>query len=155
MPTLPLKDYLYLGAIVALVLAFGWFVHHERAIGRQQIEQADKTATAVLDAQVRVDEQIAQDAADKSAKERQDAQTQLDAYMAAHPTGPIRVCHAHDSGAGLPQTAHAGESAVSPSPGPDAVPEVPGRDISAGLDAIVRAATELDLLYQERQKLKE
>lgn len=55
MPTIPLKDYVYLGAIIVLLIAFGLFVHHERVIGEQKVEAADAKAVA---AQVQRDETI-------------------------------------------------------------------------------------------------
>jgi HAMP domain-containing protein len=46
MPTLPLKDYLYLGIILALIAGFGWYTYHERSIGRAQIEASDAKLAA-------------------------------------------------------------------------------------------------------------
>jgi hypothetical protein len=45
-PTLPLKDYLYAGAILVLVIAFMLFVHHERSVGEAKVVAADQKAVA-------------------------------------------------------------------------------------------------------------
>ena len=42
----PLKDWLYGGAIIALLLAFGWYTAHERGIGADQVKAADARASA-------------------------------------------------------------------------------------------------------------
>jgi hypothetical protein len=44
---IPTKDYIYGGVILALLIAFGVYTHHERQVGRDQIEAAnDKVARA-------------------------------------------------------------------------------------------------------------
>jgi hypothetical protein len=43
---IPLKDWAYLGIIVALIAGFAYWDHHERVIGEAKIEAADKAATA-------------------------------------------------------------------------------------------------------------
>lgn len=46
MNLIPLKDWLYIGAIVALLAGFGLFVHHERQIGAQKVEAAVHAAAS-------------------------------------------------------------------------------------------------------------
>lgn len=46
MPTLPIRDYLYAGAIVILLIAFMLFVHHERSVGEAKVVAADQKAVA-------------------------------------------------------------------------------------------------------------
>lgn len=43
---LPLKDWCYLAVIVALVAAFAYYTHHERALGAQTIITLDRAAVA-------------------------------------------------------------------------------------------------------------
>jgi hypothetical protein len=43
---IPIKDWIYVGIIAALLAGFAVFVHHERALGAQRIEAADAAATA-------------------------------------------------------------------------------------------------------------
>ena len=43
---IPIRDWLYAGAFIALLAGFGWFVHHERQVGEQKIEAADARAAA-------------------------------------------------------------------------------------------------------------
>jgi hypothetical protein len=39
---IPVKDWIYAGIIAALLGTFAWYTHHERVIGEQKIETADK-----------------------------------------------------------------------------------------------------------------
>jgi hypothetical protein len=43
------KDYVYLGAIVALLIGFGLFVHHERAVGEAKVIAADQKAAVIAE----------------------------------------------------------------------------------------------------------
>lgn len=43
---IPLKDWLYGGVIVALLIGFGVFVHHERNVGATKVITADAAAVA-------------------------------------------------------------------------------------------------------------
>lgn len=42
----PFRDWVYLGAIVALLITFGVYTHHERAIGEHKIEAVDAKLAA-------------------------------------------------------------------------------------------------------------
>lgn len=42
----PIKDYIYCGIIVALLVGFGLFVHHERVIGADTVKAADAKVVA-------------------------------------------------------------------------------------------------------------
>lgn len=44
MPTIPIKDYIYLGIILALATAFGWYTFHERSIGSAAVVASDRKA---------------------------------------------------------------------------------------------------------------
>jgi hypothetical protein len=139
---------------VALLGVFGWYTYHERGVGRAQIEQQDIASKAVLDSQVKADEQIAQLAADRAAKDRQSVQKQLDDYMATHPIGAVRLCAQNHSGPGLPETARAGSGPADPRNGASAISAVPERDLSRDLDALVRSAATVAELYRSRQQMK-
>jgi hypothetical protein len=151
---IPFRDWLYIGAIVALIAGGVWYTAHERAIGRAQIEQADLAAKGVLDAQVHADEQIAQKKADEAAGDRRVLQARIDSAIAARPMRPVWLCSANPGGAGLPQTSGVGSSPVSSGPGPDAVPAMSERDIGPDLSTLVRAAATVDGLYRERQQVR-
>ena len=42
----PVKDWIYAGIIASLLVAFGWYTLHERAIGEKKIEAADAKVVA-------------------------------------------------------------------------------------------------------------
>jgi hypothetical protein len=44
MPILPIKDYLYLGAILVLLIGFWAYTHHERALGAAAVVASDQKA---------------------------------------------------------------------------------------------------------------
>ena len=44
MPTLPIRDYLYLGAILVILIGFGVFTHHERTVGAAAVVASDQKA---------------------------------------------------------------------------------------------------------------
>jgi hypothetical protein len=148
-----LKDYLYLGVLVAVLAAFGLYTHHEREVGRQAVERADTEAKALLATRTRDYEERLQQAANLAAQERQSAQATLNDYMVAHPLRTIRLCYANDSGGGLSKASESGAGAPGPGPSSASLPAVPGRDISGDFDTIVQSAARLALLYRERQAL--
>jgi hypothetical protein len=45
----PIRDYIYAGALVVLLIGFGLFVHHERAIGEAKVISADQKAAAIAE----------------------------------------------------------------------------------------------------------
>lgn len=64
---IPLREWAYIGCIVALLLGAWWFVAHERGIGKAECEAAVAKAQAQADAkaealQKRLDELAAEDA---------------------------------------------------------------------------------------------
>lgn len=150
----PYEAYLWAGLSIAITLSGVYFVHHERAIGKQELAAADDAARATLDAKVAAKTQALQAKADASENARVATQKALDDYMDAHPVGAVLVCgDSRRSGAGLPK---APGSAGGASPGSGAVSEVPGggtpRDIGPALDTIVRAAAAMGGLYRETQE---
>lgn len=46
MPSLPLKDYIYAGVILTLLIAFGVYTSHERGIGEAKIKAQDAALAA-------------------------------------------------------------------------------------------------------------
>lgn len=150
----PYEVYLWAGLSVALTLGGVYFVHHERAIGKQELAAADNAARVTLDAKVAQQTQALQAKADASENARVATQKALDDYMAAHPIGAVIVCgNPRRSGSGVPKaTGPAGD----PSSGSSAVSEMPGgdapRDIGPSLDTIVRAAAAMGGLYRETQE---
>lgn len=86
---IPLKDYIYGAVIIAILSIFGWYTHHEREIGRQQIEAKDKV---LVEAQKTKNKEI-EDGISKGIK------AALEKWNEAHPVPPPApapriVCHA-------------------------------------------------------------
>lgn len=95
---IPVKDWVYGALIAVLLAAFGWYTYHERQIGRQTIELADKK---LADAQAAKNKET-EDGISKG------IQTALDKWKQDHPIPPPApiphlVCHNSPSGAVVPQ----------------------------------------------------
>lgn len=88
----PIRDWIYLGVFVALIGAFAYYTHHERAVGAQQIVAADTRAAQKQAAAVAKVE--------SSAKvEVQNAtQAYAAAISAAHVPAPHIVCYGPSAG---------------------------------------------------------
>lgn len=80
---IPFRDWCYLAAIIALLVGFGIFVHHERFIGEQKILAADAKTVAI---QTKHDEDV-QNAAKTASQEA------LAAYVAAHAVPTLPPAH--------------------------------------------------------------
>lgn len=142
MPTFPLKDYLYVGAIVALLAGFGIYTYHERAVGAAGIKAQD----AALAAEQKQHRQDVTDVA--QGKTVKIGDTYVAITHTAIPDSPHVVCYQPPHRAAVPQAASdpgvpAGTSDVptanSYDPGPplDAV----GRNADARINALI------DLVY--------
>jgi hypothetical protein len=154
---------LKLAGIVIIVIAFaGWLAWHDHTEiekGEARIIASDKKATDAVEAKTKAEterEQAKADAANVGAKNAQDA---VNAWILGHPTQPVRLCLSADNrSAELPNATKAGSRASGAAARSAAVPKVlvgdPGPDISAGLDAILSAATELGIVYQESARAK-
>ena len=89
----PLKTWLYVGVLVALLVSFGMYTSHERTIGAARILAAD--AAALVKAQRLADIQtaaLAQKAEDASHVHDQEL-TDLRTYRSSHPVH-VGVCRA-------------------------------------------------------------
>lgn len=150
---------LFFAALVALIIiaSLMTFGCHERHIELQTMEKSSvrvqKQADAGTEANV-VKAAIAARGAD-------DDQHAVDAYLAAHPIEPVRLCHEDDRGGGLPKARAPVAAPAHPGAGSAAVPSVlggsdsgdaEGPDVSDALDTILRATETLDVLYRERQR---
>ncbi len=151
-----LRTYIEIAAALIILAAFGWYTWHERQVGAHTIESHDATAKRTLDAAVAQQTAALQAKAQAADQGAADAQSKLDAYIAAQPLEPVRLCVAHYSGGGLSQASAPPGKAPGASPGPAPVRAVqdgtPGPDISAGLDTLVQAAAELAIDVQDFQK---
>lgn len=103
---LPARDWGYIAAIAALLIAFGWYTHHERAVQHAKDVAANAKAVAT---------QIA-----NNAKVEADANKQITAAVGAYKASvsappvvhaPRLVCHAAASGSAV--QSHAGAAAGS------------------------------------------
>lgn len=154
-----LKLYFGLAAGAIVLAAFTWWSVHERGIEHKKDVATDNAALAVRHTEVvaQTAENIAKaDAADSGADHDQQV---IDAYRAAHPEQPVRLCiSTGNSGQRSPANQTGNSGAAGSGPGSAAVREVqdgaaqPGPDIGPGLDALVQAAGRVATLYVDEQK---
>jgi len=154
--TMSLRAWLEIIAGLIIIVAVTTWTMHERSVGAQKIEQADARATqkAQAAAKAQTDALIAQAA--KAAQEASHAQAVLNAYMAAHPLGPIylSVRHEDDCRTGLSQASSTPSGTPATSPRPTAIPPVSsGVDAGPGLTILVQAASRLAIENREWQSL--
>lgn len=151
----PYEAYIWAGLAMLLLIGGLYEVHVQREIGRNEVRAADAAARADEHKKVLQEQAALQAAADKAKGERDATQAQLDAYRAAHPVGAVLLCHRpSDSGQRLPKATGKDPGPTVPSPGPTAVPQVPGGtevDVGANLDALVRASEIMGGLYRQYQ----
>jgi len=94
---IPVKDWIYAGIIAALLGTFAWYTHHERVIGEQKIETADKkVADAAAATQTKIGETYAQTLATPPA-----------------PAPVVRLCHVASASRAMSSAPGANTSASS------------------------------------------
>lgn len=153
------RGYIEIGAGIVLVITFWIFVAHERSVGAVAVHTADAKALIaerrLADSQTVLNNERAAKADAGAANE----QKIIDDYRSAHSDEqPLRLCKSDNRNGVLPKGSSANASAANPGSGPAALSEVSERGESAGpdvtgeLDAIVRAAERLDVLYADRQQ---
>lgn len=147
-----IRLYLEIAAGIVLLSAFGLYTWHERSVGQEKIEASDAKALSAAKAQADAETALNLERASKADAGAVSAQKAVDDYLAAHPEQPIRLCIASNSKPSLPSGSPHTGSPSNPAPGSATLSEVPGRDIRPDLDAIVRAAERLDILYADRQQ---
>jgi hypothetical protein len=112
---MPIKVWLYLGALLVLVLGYWGWESHVKALGAAQVEARDARALA--------DQRLSQIATLKhEAQVNEDAKTALQAEnnrlaaLAAKPIGPVRLClpASHSSTGTAPATVAGGTEPPSP-----------------------------------------
>lgn len=155
-----IKAYRWVEVLIVVAIAVGawlWYRHELLAEGEAKIEAADSAARAE---QAQLDAATAarwQDQATQAQKERDDATTAYQAYMAAHPVGAVLVCHTNGSGPKPSQAPSAGTGAAPAATSSHPVAAVPtggapaSTDIGPELDLIVRSAAQMAGLYAECQ----
>jgi hypothetical protein len=153
-----LKLYFGLAGAAIVLAAFTWWSVHERGIEHKKDVAADNIALAVRHTEVvkQTAANIAKaDAADSGADHDQQV---IDAYVAAHPSQPVRLCvSTGNSGQRGPANQTANGGAQGSGPGSAAVREVqdgaaqPGPDIGTGLDELVLSAARVATLYRDEQ----
>lgn len=136
----PLKDWLYCGAILVLLAGFVTYTVHERHIGEQKIEAADAKVVA------------AQTAANKASEEKANASIaesvqEFNAAVAA-PTLPVPqlLCRPASGGGAVPSRAPAPGPSDDTSVGPEATG--PSFDPSERVLAVGRDADAQIVLLQ-------
>jgi len=143
---IPIKDWIYLGAIVALLSVFGWYTVHERHIGAQHELEAVQKASAKTqaEAQAQIDELDKSYTATLAAvQEKQDEQLKTAAATAADLSSRLRNYEAHNRACPvLPGTAAPAASGVA---APDSVTE-------AVAGVIAAAEHDLAVIDAERQE---
>jgi hypothetical protein len=151
-----LRLYLEIAGACAIFALAGWIFfgaeHHEHvkdvAIDSRATQAVEREADAQTEANA-VKAAVAAQGADSDQK-------RIDAYAAAHPIEPIRLCQPDPRGGRLPQARTVAGGVTNSLPGPgsfSAVPERPaGPDISEGLTELVLAASRLAVIDAERQQ---
>ena len=155
-----IRLYLEIAAVIILCAAFALFVHHERVVGEAKIEASDAKALGAAKKQAAAETALNIAKADKADAGADHDQKLIDDYRTAHPVEPVRLCHSTNSSQPIVSKGQAADgSPAGTSPGLAPLPEVldgdqsvAGPDISPDIDALVRAAGRLDVLYADRQK---
>lgn len=103
---IPFRDWVYLGAFVALLIAFGVYTHHERVIGEQKVEAVDAKLAA---AQVQLNKKV-------EANAQSDIKSSVAQYNASVSAPiasvPVLVCRSAASGSDTVR-GHAGATGAS------------------------------------------
>lgn len=156
---IPIRLYLEIAAAIVLCAAFALFVHHERVVGEQKIEASDAKALDAAKKAADIETALNIARATKADAGADHDQQIIDDYRTAHPEQPVRLCRAANGSQPAVRTAEAPHSgSLGIGAGPASIPKVldgdqsvAGPDISPNIDAIVRAAERLDVLYIDRQ----
>lgn len=82
---IPVKDWLYVGAILALLAGFGWYTAHERNIGKAH-------ELAAVAAEAAAQTKAAQAKADAAEHSHDSELAALSAYRDSHPDLPVQLC---------------------------------------------------------------
>ena len=153
---IPTRDLIYLAALVILIGAFGWYTVHEQHVGAVRVEQADLKALAAAKALADAQTLAEANKALAAHKEAQNAQDAVDAYRAAHPDTPIRLCNENHSGPGVPAARPVIGGTKGAGARPPAVPAMPAGstspDIRPALNEIVLSAARLAIIEREFQQ---
>ena len=155
-----LKLYFGLAGAAIVLAAFTWWSVHERGVEHKKDVATDNAALAVRHTEVvaQTAQNIAKaDAADSGADHDQQI---IDAYRAAHPEQPVRLCvSTGNSGQRSAANQTADRGAQGSGPGSTPVREVQngnaqsaGPDVGPDLDALVQAAGRLATLYRDEQR---
>lgn len=117
---IPLRDWLYAGAFAVLAIGFGLFVHHERQVGRNEVEQVRQAENAKRAAVAAAWAASAATENQRRVTAQKDSDHEADRFTALADAGHAHAVSALD---GLRQRAAAGAGRV---PGdPAAVPAGP------------------------------
>jgi hypothetical protein len=153
----PLKDWIYAGALALLLILFATYTHHERALGAARIIAADAAALDkaqhIADLQTAALKQKAEDASHAHDQELAD----LRSYRASHPVH-ARVCGAAShSVPGVPATGgsdpgHAGTSPPSGGVQPVSAGDNGSDDLGPMLELLAGRADKLSAQLREYQK---
>lgn len=145
MPVLPLKEYFYLGVVLAVLAAVVWFGHYERTIEANKLHAAQAAADAKETAHVN-------QVTDHATATIQDLQVRFAATLATPPVNPVvvRLCQHPTVNVGTgPQTqgaGSAGNATGGPGAGVAGLSEE-GPDIGPGTELILnRLKGKLDYL---------
>lgn len=155
-----LKDYLYLSAVVVLLICFGVYTYHEREVGEETLQHSIDQASLKAQAAAEVETDKMKSRAEQAEADAESANAKLQAYLGANPIGPVRVCvPVGGVGTGVPKAAASSGPPAGAGPGPVASQPVSpgglsqGSDISPELDTIVQSFGQLaisDAEFQQR-----
>lgn len=143
-----MSNWLTLGALLALLAGFGWYTHHERELGRAEV-QAKDAKLAAADRQHNADVKALADAKSAKAGETYIATTQLPAThvpsVVCQRPRPAHVLPATAADSGVPaDSAHGGETVT--------LDIGPALDAGRNADALITALqTEVIILRDAMQ----
>lgn len=155
-----ISPYLRVLEVFVVILACVWLLLKVYNDGIRKVEVADTLARAAEHDKVVAETYRLQRVADQAKGDRDAVQKTLDAYVDAHPIGPVRLCNPSNQPARMPAVPAPHPSDDVPRPGPAPVQEVLGRDagpddIGPELATVVRAAGTLAGLYRQYQQQPE
>lgn len=145
--------------IAGLVAGLFLYHHHVYETGIKAQRQADRVASAKIEAQAAAATEAAQEAADRASEAYRNEIADNAARAAIHPLGPVRLCL--DSGPGMPEAGAPVSGATDPGAPSGGVQSMPAGDsglrgaqhpdISGLLSAFGRRADQVSAQLREYQ----
>src|SRR5438132_708853 len=147
MPLLPLRDWLYLAAIILIVVCLALWHHSATLAGEVKVRAADARAVARVQAAIDAQKQADAVAAGKATHDLEIELAAVRALAAAKPV-PIRLCNRPPSGRPVPAAPASAGGAQPATPPAGSLPEVPagsgaGPDVGPGVQRLALGGDEV------------